>query len=423
MSRADARRNWVVRGSWIATLFVAACAAALWLWYSNVDPVVTIPSTLLPSPNGYDYYASAAHSMVDVSGVTYASKNRHSTRNPMDRAYTLAEKEALLAKNAEVLRKIREGLRLPCTRPPYRVETQVKQGIEAMSAIRGLAFLLRLEAQVRAARGDWAGACESRLDCIQIGLDMARGGELLDMLSGAVPEDVGRHGFSRILDHLDGPQARAAAQRMAALVAGRTPYADLVREDKWTDQAQMLAAMRKAHWRRGALPSGAKPWDKAIAVGRLAFESRRRAMGEYTRYMDEVIACEERPYALRSPLPPSPRDAYNKGHTGVDLSELYRGAGLIDTDQQTQNTLFAVTLALRAYRVEHGVYPAKLTDLVPGYFGRLPEDPFAQHGPLQYKRTGGGCLLYSVGPDGRDDGGSAIHWPYEATSKGDVVLE
>ncbi|MBV9848134.1 MAG: hypothetical protein JO250_00460 [Armatimonadetes bacterium] len=75
---------------------------------------------------------------------------------------------------------------------------------------------------------------------------------------------------------------------------------------------------------------------------------------------------------------------------------------------EAQNALLLTALALRAYRVEHGVYPATLDALIPTYLSRVPDDPFALSGPLRYRRVGDKYVLYSVGPDGKDDGGRPI---------------
>ena len=94
----------------------------------------------------------------------------------------------------------------------------------------------------------------------------------------------------------------------------------------------------------------------------------------------------------------------------------------------------AVALAVRLYRADHaGRWPESLGELVPTYLPAVPIDPFAAGGrPLRYLRdtpgwdippalaaaessyipppgTGpflGGPVVYSVGQDGIDDGGS-----------------
>ncbi len=66
--------------------------------------------------------------------------------------------------------------------------------------------------------------------------------------------------------------------------------------------------------------------------------------------------------------------------------------------------LILVAFALAAYRADRGEYPADLAALVPKYIPAVPEDTFAD-GPLHYRREGPGYVLYSVGPNGIDDGG------------------
>ena len=69
--------------------------------------------------------------------------------------------------------------------------------------------------------------------------------------------------------------------------------------------------------------------------------------------------------------------------------------------------LTKLAFALVEYRADHGRYPAKLADLVPKYVKRVPKDIFNNDGDLHYSRKDGGCLLYSVGSNGKDDGGKS----------------
>jgi hypothetical protein len=78
------------------------------------------------------------------------------------------------------------------------------------------------------------------------------------------------------------------------------------------------------------------------------------------------------------------------------------------TGDLTLNTLLATQFALHAYKAEHGAYPAALSDLVPNYLSHLPEDPFSNHQPLIYRRTADKYLLYSIGPDAKDNGGTPL---------------
>ncbi len=51
--------------------------------------------------------------------------------------------------------------------------------------------------------------------------------------------------------------------------------------------------------------------------------------------------------------------------------------------------------------------PINSSELTPAYVQAIPNDPFTSTKPLCYKRSGTHYLLYSIGPDGVDNGGIA----------------
>jgi hypothetical protein len=69
--------------------------------------------------------------------------------------------------------------------------------------------------------------------------------------------------------------------------------------------------------------------------------------------------------------------------------------------------LLAAELALRCYQSDQGHPPARLSELATNYLSRVPEDQFSGQ-PLIYRAQGTNWLIYSVGPDGVDDGGKPI---------------
>jgi hypothetical protein len=71
--------------------------------------------------------------------------------------------------------------------------------------------------------------------------------------------------------------------------------------------------------------------------------------------------------------------------------------------------LTRLAAALAVYRVEHNAYPEKLDDLEPRELNQLPVDLYNGKSFL-YRRDGMGYLLYSVGANGADDGGSHEQW-------------
>jgi ABC-type transport system involved in multi-copper enzyme maturation permease subunit len=65
---------------------------------------------------------------------------------------------------------------------------------------------------------------------------------------------------------------------------------------------------------------------------------------------------------------------------------------------------FKLALALRIYREDHGYYPDTLSSLAPGIIPEPPLDPFTGKDYI-YRREGKGFIVYSVGPNEKDDGG------------------
>jgi hypothetical protein len=73
--------------------------------------------------------------------------------------------------------------------------------------------------------------------------------------------------------------------------------------------------------------------------------------------------------------------------------------------QNVKLELTRLAAALAVHRAEHGAYPESLDELVPGVIERLPADRISGK-PFVYKRGAEGFLLYGVGPNGIDEGGS-----------------
>src|SRR5208282_901758 len=73
---------------------------------------------------------------------------------------------------------------------------------------------------------------------------------------------------------------------------------------------------------------------------------------------------------------------------------------------QSSVDLARVAIALERYRLAHGEFPESLDALAPQFIAKLPHD-IINGQPLHYRRTGDGqFVLYSVGWNETDDGGT-----------------
>ena len=396
---------------------VLPLALGLVFWFRALDrnPDISIPTPTMPATNARDYYIAAADAVVDDKKIEEA----RDSLNPPGRLPnsppppSRADKEKLVAENARAVQLLHQGFPYPYQEPPSRSFSAM---FPHYQKIRALARFLSLQAQVDAEKGDTGGAMSASLDAVQMGEQLPRGGPLIGMLVGGACQAIGRKQAWRTADHLSAAQARAAARRLEIIRTGHVPFADTLQEEKWEEQAGLLELMRRPDW-SGALTSyivpdpnggqnsgqsGNSPGQWALGT-RIRLRGKQRIMADYTRYMDQSIADARRPYAVHIAPPPLPDDPVNQ-----ILLPIFAGVRLDEVKDDTQNALLSVALALRAYKIDHGAYPPTLAALAPGYLQAVPADPFALSGPLLYKPLGTRYVLYSVGPDGKDDGGKAI---------------
>ncbi|MBX3400600.1 MAG: hypothetical protein KF873_17835 [Gemmataceae bacterium] len=106
------------------------------------------------------------------------------------------------------------------------------------------------------------------------------------------------------------------------------------------------------------------------------------------------------PEELSKIEPEKVRDVLRRFHSPkIYVKLLHSGVRL---HQQRLNLRLAFALA--EYRLANGTYPQQLADLAPKYIAAIPADLFNGK-PLVYKPAKDGYLLYSVGANGKDDGG------------------
>ena len=70
-----------------------------------------------------------------------------------------------------------------------------------------------------------------------------------------------------------------------------------------------------------------------------------------------------------------------------------------------RHTTALVAIAATEFRIAHGTLPETADSLVPDFIPCLPKDTFLDKSLLRYFRQDDGVAIYSVGPNGVDDGG------------------
>lgn len=139
-----------------------------------------------------------------------------------------------------------------------------------------------------------------------------------------------------------------------------------------------------------------------------------RGMARFTRVRDAGRVASFREAATRVDVDRLHAASLDKPGTQIEraaciLSQtLMWGAELTLEGEfrlKAKRRMAAAALAIRMYEVDHGRRPASMAELVPEYLPAVPEDPFADRGtPIRYAPDADPPVLYSVGPDGVDDG-------------------
>jgi hypothetical protein len=112
-----------------------------------------------------------------------------------------------------------------------------------------------------------------------------------------------------------------------------------------------------------------------------------------------------------------------EGFVGPMFAPALGGTFKSQCKSQALHRCAAVLVAATRFRVATGALPESAAALVPDHITAVPLDPFTAHTPLRVKRTDdGGLTVYSVGPDGEDDGGPPARGAERPQDNDDVGL-
>jgi hypothetical protein len=403
-SRRIRGRNTLLAGCG-ATVMVFLLAGFAYLAWANVLPPPERDHRILPSPNGYDVCAAALANLQAAP----------STGNPWDS--DLQTLRADIAQARPSLAALSAAVRLPYLSPARDPNSswQFAQYREASRQLVG-------QARVELADGRPGLAMEWTLDAIELGAKMGRGGPLIDSLVGIACASIGQNGSERCVSQLAQAEAHAAGRRLDGILAQLPAATEVIDEER----RYSLASARDTF--AGRVPIASSPAQLGAPVTWLDRIKERVLLLVYPkswgyqqvdRYWRALEAELRKPYSQRKPPPSSPPEWDPVlGGAGLDLHSIQ--LSLVRPPANLR--LLRVELALREYHQQHDAYPATLQQLVPGELAAVPIDPFSEQ-PLRYRREGAAYVLYSVGPDLKDDHGTPIasSRSISVSSTGDLV--
>ena len=279
-------------------LVAAALALVAVMLYGTVQSNRPLPPQPLPSPNGYDDFLKAGQLVVG---------------NPDDPSLSQEELRELLARNAEALKLVKQGLTRTCHVSARFAVANFSTHMSELASFKRLAYLLVAEGRLAELERRSNDAMQSYLEAYRFGQESCRGGLVIDKLVGIACQAIGIKALQKTAPGLDASHCRAAIRALEkALTEGEL---------------------------RGEIMDHEKKWSR-----------------ENRRLLDSIRVM----IAIRSLNPMK--------QTETQLTAKMR-------DIEVLSKRLMIDLAGRAYELEQGKPPSNLADLVPAYLHATPIDP------------------------------------------------
>ena len=325
------------------------------------------------------------------------------------------------------------------TNPASDLAGEINPGIQGC---REFARALSIRATLRTGTGAIDLAWEDLLACHRLGRLVTQDGNMVDWLFGIAIDSIAFHAdkaflsdanlsaaqLDKCLKDLQGLPPRGSCRhitdlRERLLVLDTTmrlhleffeafrSFGGILEVDNKKVDNKKLEQLKKMSldgidW-DVALTETNRRFDRIAAIMREKDHAKRETrLDEIAAEMNDLevkLICE----GTRDPR--TTGDARARGTVVGDLqfilsiSALRKMQEASDRAQQTQDNNF-IAFALARYKRDCQRYPPELAALAPKYLPEIPQDLFSGK-PLIYKPSANGYLLYSVGPNGKDDGG------------------
>lgn len=250
-------------------------------------------------------------------------------------------------------------------------------------------------------------------------------GELVSIAGNAMANQTARN----ILDHPSlTPQL---AQRIHAYLQAQTPrrrMADTIdRDERLGFVTSILSFSGQRPTNDPSIGAQAGPmsllagismdWDLILTIGNDWYDQLAEAM-RIENYAERTAALQAIDTQMKGLAGPGvggvltgviSRKSRSKSVANVLAGLLLPAISAASAAEDRANidlALMQTAAALALFQQQTGDYPASLDELTPQLLARPPHDLFTGK-PLVYQKTPAGYLLYSLGPNGSDDGGSS----------------
>jgi hypothetical protein len=389
----------------------ALCLGAVGYWrYVDSVPTFTPQLPPMPRPNGYEM---ATKAVARLAGARRPKVPDHWPK------VTPEQLRAQLAPVRPMLDEVRSYFRLEWRARPMISNSDL---FPEYSQFRECARCFVAESLLSRHRGDIGGAMQRSLDAVELGSRVPRGGEVLASFVGQACQAIGFDRIEPLVPRLSPDGVVTALKRVRRIRQSWPPLAETLECERISELAcwgeffqdfQRQPLRRKLETLRGCQDE-----PSFFGLATLALAPRRSTLASLDEYWQRRVAESRKPFPQRAVVP-TPNDPWLQFMLRYVEDEPKR------TWQfewpATQLAILEVALAVRLYRLEHGRYPTDLRAIEDRWLPAVPVDQWGQ--PVANRLKGGKPLIYSLGPDRKDDGGLAANVRHLGkTARGDLVF-
>ncbi|MBC7529542.1 MAG: hypothetical protein H7308_18600 [Chthonomonadaceae bacterium] len=411
-----------------ATIFALAIFGGGWVYYADRTPDIKPTRQVLPSPNGYDALILATRSLPSEKECEEwfrkdtlkdeADEKRWGVKHIIShRDGVEAGEEAFLEKCESAFQQMWKSMLTSEFVIPYSGRLDVL--MPELHSFQTMAKLLLLKARHLEKQNKFEESRETYLQTLLFLNRLGNAGTLTHFYVSANLQAKTVEALSHLLPYLsEKTKTQLCGDALPVVVSVPLSLTlVLIQEEEGTLKA-LFDLFARPDWRSEFrrllrtqfgtyLDPGTQQDDFATKIA-LYTVNKKWAISNYKKYMAEASRRAASLDSWKLDDPDLPYDLIVRWVTPLIKPALFANTQLL-----AQKHLLLCAYYLKAYYATNGKYPDQLKNCTTDAL--VLSDPFTDSSAtpqmLRYKRVGKGYLLYSVGPDGKDDGGKPVANP------------